>query len=89
MKNIIMVFLIWNLFVFTLFGFDKYCAKNQKRRIREKNLILASLFQGAIGGIFAMVIFNHKTAKPKFRILVPLFVIENAVIFYYLYNYLN
>lgn len=89
MKNIITVFLIWNLCVFALFGYDKYCAKKQKRRICERNLILASFFQGAIGGIFAMVIFNHKTAKPKFRILVPIFVIENAVIFYCLYNYLN
>ncbi|MBO5743475.1 MAG: DUF1294 domain-containing protein [Clostridia bacterium] len=89
MKNIVTVFLIWNIFVFALFGFDKYRAKKQKRRVSEKNLILASLFQGATGGIFAMVIFNHKTAKPKFRILIPVFVIENTIIFYYLYNYLN
>ena len=89
MKNIITVFLIWNIFVFALFGFDKYRAKKQRRRVSERNLILASLFQGATGGIFAMVIFNHKTAKPKFRFLIPLFVIENMAVFYFLFNCLK
>lgn len=89
MKNIITVFFIWNIFVFALFGFDKYRAKKQRRRVPERNLILASFLQGATGGIFAMVIFNHKTAKPKFRFLIPLFVIENMAVFYYLFNCLK
>ena len=89
MKNIITVLLIWNIFVFALFGFDKYRAVKKKRRVSEKSLILTSFFHGAIGAIFSMVIFNHKTAKLKFRILIPFFVIENIAVFYYLYNYLK
>ena len=89
MKSVIIVLLTWNIFVFALFGFDKYRAKRQRRRVPERNLILSSFFYGAIGAIFSMVIFNHKTAKPKFRILIPLFVVENILVFYHLFNYLN
>ena len=89
MKTIILLCFIWNIFVFLLYGFDKYRAKKSRRRISEKSLLFSALFQGAIGGIFAMVIFNHKTSKAKFRFLIPLFVIENLLVFYTLINYLK
>ena len=87
MKNLIALCFIWNILVFFLYGFDKYRAKKSRRRISEKTLVLTALFQGAIGAMFAMVIFNHKTSKVKFRFLIPLFVIENLVVFYTLINY--
>ena len=87
MKIIIILCFIWNILVFLLYGFDKYCAKKSQRRISEKTLVLSALFEGAIGAIFAMVIFNHKTSKAKFRFLIPLFVIENLLVFYTLINY--
>lgn len=89
MKNFIILCFIWNIFVFLLYGFDKYRAKKSRRRISEKSLIIIAFFQGAIGAMFAMVIFNHKTSKAKFRILVPLFVIKNVLVFYTLINYLK
>lgn len=87
MQNFIILCFIWNILVFLLYGFDKYCAKKSRRRISEKTLVLSALFEGAIGAIFAMVIFNHKTSKAKFRFLIPLFVIENFLVFYTLINY--
>ncbi len=87
MKNLIALCFIWNVLVFLLYGFDKYRAKKFRRRISEKTLVLSALFQGAIGAMFAMVIFNHKTSKVKFRFLIPLFVTENLVFFYMLINY--
>lgn len=89
MKNLIALFFIWNIFIFLLYGFDKYRAKKSRRRISEKALLLSAFFEGAIGSMFAMVIFNHKTTKIKFRFLIPLFVIENLVVFYTLINYLK
>jgi len=87
MKNLIALYFIWNVFAFIVYGFDKYCAKKSRRRISEKILVLSALFQGAVGAMFAMVIFNHKTSKMKFRFLIPLFVFENLVVFYTLINF--
>lgn len=38
-----------------------------------ENTFDALLFYGALGGMLAMYFVNHKTRKPKFYCLVPLF----------------
>ncbi len=65
------VILIINIFTFLLFGFDKMRAKNKGFRVPEVILILLSLFFGGVGAILGMVVFNHKTSKISFRIIVP------------------
>ncbi|MBP3448399.1 MAG: DUF1294 domain-containing protein [Clostridia bacterium] len=72
MKITILVLLVWNLLVFSLYGIDKLLAKGKKRRISEATLLVTALCMGAAGGLFGMVIWNHKTAKLKFRLTVPL-----------------
>lgn len=57
---------------YTLYGIDKFKAKNAGRRISEQNLLIASLF-GPIGALLGMQYFRHKTQKPIFKILVPAF----------------
>ena len=74
---------IWNIIVFFIYGTDKLLAKMQKRRISERLLITTSIFMGAVGAIFAMVVFNHKTKKMKFRICIPLAVLLNAIILWW------
>lgn len=75
--------LIINILTFLLFGIDKLKAKLNKWRIPEKILILFCLLGGAFGGISGMLVFNHKTRKPKFYILVPLFFfIHSALLIY-------
>ena len=49
------------LITFILYGVDKAKAKSGSWRISEKVLLLFSFFGGAIGGIFAMALFRHKT----------------------------
>ena len=82
MKYFLILLLVWNVFVFILYGLDKYKAKKSLRRTPEKYLLLSSFLMGAPAAIFAIVIFNHKTSKMKFRILVPLFVVINILILY-------
>ena len=67
------VLLIWNILVMLIYGVDKLLAKLQKRRISEAMLLSCAFLLGGLGAMFGMILFNHKTAKPKFRILVPLF----------------
>ena len=80
----IIVFFIWNIVLFLMYGLDKFFAVKGLRRIRERTLLIPAFALGSIGAMFGMVIFNHKTAKPKFRISVPLSVVFNMVLVYYL-----
>ena len=79
--------LIWNIIVAFIYGCDKLLAINRKRRISEKCLLLIAYLMGGAGGMFGMVVFNHKTSKMKFRILVPLSIAFNilSVKLYYIY----
>ena len=70
--------LIWNIIVMIVYGIDKLRAKRGARRISEFSLLLCAFLLGGLGAIFGMILFNHKTSKMKFRILVP---ISNIVFF--------
>ena len=59
-------FLVVNSVAFIVTGYDKYLAKNHKRRIAEKTLLSLAFFGGTIGTGIAMFFFRHKTAKPSF-----------------------
>ena len=83
MGNYAIILLIWNIIVMFIYGIDKLLAKTGKRRVRELSLLVCAFLLGGIGAMFGMVLFNHKTSKIKFRILVPMsFVIGIAVMFW-------
>ncbi len=60
-----------NLFAFIIYGVDKYKAKNDKWRISEGFLLLTAFLGGSLGAWAGMLIWHHKTRKPKFYITVP------------------
>ena len=72
---------VYNLFIALIYGIDKLKAKRDGWRISEKALITLAFLLGGAGAMLGMVWFNHKTAKPKFRILVPIAFILNIVIY--------
>ena len=76
------IILIINVVTFVLFGFDKFRAKTKGFRVPEIVLILLSLFFGGVGALLGMVLFNHKTSKMVFRIIVPLSFVLNYVLCY-------
>ena len=82
METGIYILVTWNIIVMLIYAWDKLCARRGKRRIRESVLLVTALLMGSIGGIFGMVLFNHKTSKIKFRLLVPFFVLLNTVLVY-------
>ena len=84
MNTYILILLIWNVAVMIIYGIDKMLAKMHKRRISEMGLLACAFLFGGCGAIFGMVLFNHKTSKIKFRILVPIAFIIGATIVYYL-----
>lgn len=79
MPEFIYIYLIYlcivNLIAFFIFGIDKLKAKRDSYRISEKTLITICAVGGALGGLLGMMIFHHKTSKPKFVITVPMLVL--------------
>ncbi len=61
----------WNLFVFLLYGADKWKAKQNLWRIPEKVLLTLAVAGGGIGAACGMLVFRHKTNHWSFRIGVP------------------
>ena len=51
---------------FILVGYDKYLARNKKRRISENTLLLWALFGGSLSAGIGMWVFKHKTSKRSF-----------------------
>lgn len=75
---------IWNVFVFLLYGLDKWKAVCHRYRISERTLLFAAFLMGAAGGTAGMVVFRHKIRKWKFRLLLPVFLILQLVLLYQL-----
>lgn len=70
-----------NIVSFALFGIDKTLARTTRgKRISEQTLLLIAAIFASLGALFAMVIFNHKTAKAKFRFSIPAFVFVHTLI---------
>ena len=74
------VFGIWNVFVFVLYGIDKYKAVKNRWRISEKFLLTCAFFMGSLGAAFGMGIFRHKTRKPLFKIGIPVAIFINCAV---------
>lgn len=84
MKINIYIIIVWNIIVALIYGLDKLLSQGNKRRISENVLLTISLLMGAMGGMFGMILFNHKTRKMKFRLTIPIFVLLNIAIYYLL-----
>ena len=59
--------LLWNFFIFILYGIDKYKAKRGYWRIQEKYLLLGAFILGGFGACMAGLMFHHKTRKWYFK----------------------
>ena len=66
MKLFLLYLLTINIISFILFGYDKFLAIKNKRRIPEKELFTVATIGGAFGGLFAILVFNHKISDAFF-----------------------
>lgn len=69
----------------TIMCLDKLFAKKGAWRVPERTLLLIAFLGGSLGSLLGMLLAHHKTRKPKFYILVPLFLtlqIAAAVYFF-------
>ena len=85
LKIFLVLYLIWNAYVFVLMGRDKRRAKLHLWRVPEARLLSMGLGLGALGLYAGMKFFHHKTAHPKFEIGVPFLIGINLLIITFLY----
>lgn len=77
--NIVLIWLIWNLLVFTVFGLDKQFARSGMQRVPERVLIILSFLGGGVGAIAGIFVFRHKTQKLLFTIATPIAALASIV----------
>lgn len=75
-----------NFVAFCLYGWDKHLARQQKRRVPERTLLLVAVPGGALGALLGMVLFHHKTKKPKFVFTVPLLLLAQGALLFFLHH---
>ncbi len=89
----LVLFLVGALSVlcFILMYADKKRAIDGRCRIMESRLFFISLIGGAIGCLFGMYVFRHKTKKTSFKVFIPVFSILHTalLIFLLLQDYSN
>jgi len=76
-------FFLINVLAFVVMGIDKQKAIKHKRRISERMLMTLGLLGGAVGVIIGMVVWKHKLSKPKFTIFIPILILCDWIIFYF------
>ena len=88
MKEIYIYFLVINLIGFLAMGFDKFKAKKNYWRTKEKTLFIIALIGGSIGSIIGMYTFRHKTKHNSFVFGMPIILaMQIGIILYLLFKY--
>ena len=77
-----------NALSFLLYGLDKYKAKKGKWRISEATLLMMAVIGGSIGAWAGMLLWHHKTMHKKFKYGIPVIIILQVGLVFYLHTIL-
>lgn len=61
--------------------YDKKMAQASKYRVPESRIFLIAIVGGAVGVLLGMEIFRHKTKDLKFKILIPVIIILQVILY--------
>ncbi len=84
MNYFLYYFILINIITFFAFFLDKKRAQRKKWRVPEIWLFGLSAIGGALGGILCMNIMRHKTKKLSFKFFMPVLLVANFLIAYYI-----
>ena len=83
--QIILTYLaVINVATFFTFGIDKLKAKHAKWRIREAALLTLAVLGGSIGAWLGMQVWHHKTMHKKFKYGIPLILLAQIALIYFI-----
>ena len=69
-----------------VFGVDKMNAKSNRQRVRIVTLLGLAFIGGSVGALIGMYGFHHKTKKAYFTVGVPLILLMQVVVLFYVMN---
>ncbi len=78
-------FIAINCLAFALYGIDKQKARKGRWRISEKTLLCIAIAGGSLGALLGMHIFRHKTRHPQFRFGLPIILIIQLALAFFIY----
>ena len=85
--RILLIYLgIMNLVTFIVFAIDKANARANRSRIKIVTLLGLSFAGGSVSGLISMYLFRHKTQKDYFTVGMPLIIVMQVVVLFYLMN---
>ena len=82
----ILYLLVINIVTLILFAVDKIAAIEHRSRIRIVTLLGLAFMGGSIGALIAMYVFHHKTKQDYFAVGVPLIILMQIVVLFFLMN---
>ena len=85
-KVLLIYFGIINFVAFVMFAIDKVNAAEYRSRIRIVTLLGVAFIGGSVGGLMAMYLLHHKTKKDYFTVGIPLIMIMQVVVAFYILN---
>ena len=85
--RILLIYLaVVNILTFIVFGVDKMNAKFNRQRVRIVTLLGLAFIGGSVGALIGMYGFHHKTKKAYFTVGVPLILLMQVVVLFYVMN---
>ena len=84
MRVLIYYLLGINLLTFFVYGIDKWKAKRDRWRIPEATLLMLAALGGSVGALLGMSVFHHKTKHKKFLIGIPLILLTQLALAYFI-----
>ncbi len=76
----LILLVLWNGFVFGMYGEDKRRFKAGLPRASENMFVVASLFMGAFGTLAGMVIFHQRLRSAKLVLIMPFALLLNLAV---------
>ena len=85
--RILLIYLaVVNILTIIVFGVDKMNAKSNRQRVRIVTLLGLAFIGGSVGALIGMYRFHHKTKKAYFTVGVPLILLMQVVVLFYVMN---
>ena len=79
--------IVINIVSFLVYGVDKWKTKQGSWRISEATLLILAVIGGSIGALLGMKIWHHKTMHKKFKYGLPLILLAQIALIYFICNF--
>ena len=83
-QTIVYYLIALNIVTFFVYGIDKWKAKQGSWRISEATLLLLAVIGGSIGALLGMQVWHHKTMHKKFKYGLPMILLAQIAIIYFI-----